>query len=168
MGILKPTAVKKRAVDLTPAFLSGLGVKAVLLDVDNTVASYTSHEPLEGTVEWARSLAEAGLRVIIVSNNFEHRVRPFAEKFGVDFISFAIKPLPFGYWRAKNRLQVSCKESIIIGDQIFTDVVGANLSGMKSVLLTPIEEEQGWTFRIRRICERGLRKKYLSGKDGIK
>lgn len=167
MGIFKPTAMKERVTELTPDFLRRLGVRAVLLDVDNTIASYTSHEPAEGAVQWARSMVEAGFRVMIVSNNFRKRVEPFARKFGLDCISFAMKPLPCGYLAARRRLRVPCRECVIIGDQIFTDVIGANLCGMKSVLLSPIEPEEGITFRMRRHCERGLREKYRNRKDGI-
>ena len=78
-----------------------------------------------------------------------------------------MQPLPCGYLAARKRLQVPCRECVIIGDQIFTDVIGANLCGMKSVLLTPIEPEEGITFKMRRHCERGLREKYRNRKDGI-
>ena len=120
-------------MDLPPEFLSGLGVRALLLDVDNTVASYTSHQPIPGAVEWAKRMVEAGFRVLIVSNNFKKRVEPFAAQFGL-----------------------GC---------IFTDVIGANLCGMKSVLLSPIEEEEGFTFRVRRHFEKGLRRKFENRRD---
>lgn len=165
MSIFKPTAIKNRVTDLTPAFLKRLGVNTILLDVDNTIASYTSHEPIEGAVDWARGMVEEGFRVIIVSNNFKKRVEPFAARFGLRCISFAIKPLPFGYLRAKKLLGAACRECVVIGDQIFTDVIGANLCGMKSVLLSPIALEDGITFKMRRYCERGLRKKYQNRKD---
>ncbi len=158
-GLFTPTALKPRAADITPDFLRGMGVRAVLLDVDNTIAGYASHEPLPGAVEWARGLEKAGLRVVIVSNNYKKRVGPFAERFGLPFISFAIKPLPFGYWKARRMLRLPCRDCVIIGDQIFTDIVGANLCGMRSVLLEPIELETGFTFRLRRYFERGLRAK---------
>ncbi len=165
MALLRPCAMRGRVTELTPAFLRGMGVQALLLDVDNTIATYTSHTPMPGAVEWARHMVESGFRVIIVSNNYKKRVGPFAEKFGLDFISFAMKPLPFGYSRARRRLGVKRGECAIIGDQIFTDVVGANLCGMKSVLLAPIEPEEGATFRIRRYFERGLREKFSQRKD---
>lgn len=166
MGIFTPTAVRPRAIDLTPDFFAGLGVKAVLLDVDNTIAAYTSHEPVPGAVEWTRTLTEAGFRVLIVSNNYKKRVGPFAARFGLDFISFAMKPLPFGYLKARRRLKMKCRQCAIVGDQIFTDVVGANLCGMRSVLLTPLEPEEGFTFRVRRFFERGLRAGFEKRKDG--
>lgn len=167
MAIFRPSAALRQVTDLTPPLLSKLGVRALLLDVDNTIATYTSHTPIPGAVEWARHMVGQGFRVMIVSNNYKKRVGPFAAKFGLDFISFAIKPLPFGYLRARRRLGVSRKECAIVGDQIFTDVVGANLCGMKSVLLVPIEPEQGWTFRLRRYFERGLREKISRRKDVI-
>jgi len=159
--------MKGRVTDLTPEFLRGMGVSALLLDVDNTIATYTSHTPIDGAVEWARGMVAEGFRVLIVSNNYKKRVGPFAQRFGLDFISFALKPLPFGYLRARRRLGARRRECAIVGDQIFTDVVGANLCGMQSVLLTPIEPEDGFSFRVRRFFERGLREKFNGRKDVI-
>lgn len=168
MAIFRPTALKNCVTELTPEFLSGLGVRALLLDVDNTIAAYTSHRPIPGAVEWARTMSEAGFRLVIVSNNFNKRVSAFAAGFGLDFVSFAMKPLPFGYLKARALLKMKCGECAIIGDQIFTDVVGANLCGMKSVLLTPLEPEEGFTFKLRRHFEKGLRKKYENRKDVVR
>ena len=165
MALFRPTAIRHGLMDLTPEFLSGLGARALLLDIDNTVASYTSHEPIPGAAEWAHRMVEAGFRVLVVSNNFKKRVRPFASKFGLDCISFAMKPFPFGYLKARRLLNMKCGECLIVGDQIFTDVVGANLCGMKSVLLTPIEEEEGFSFRVRRYFEKPLRKKFEDRED---
>ena len=165
MAVFRPTAVRQGLMDLTPEFLTGLGARALLLDIDNTVASYTSHEPIPGAVEWAKKMVDAGFRVLVVSNNFKRRVQPFAARFGLGCISFAMKPFPFGYLKARRRLKVKRTECVIIGDQIFTDVIGANLCGMKSVLLTPIEEEEGFSFRVRRHFEKGLREKFQRRKD---
>lgn len=165
MGLFRPTALKPGLADLSPELFRQLGVSAVLLDVDNTIASYTSHQPIPGAVEWARAMTQAGFQLIIVSNNFKKRVGPFAAKFGLDFISFACKPLPWGYLKARSRLGLRCGECAIVGDQIFTDVVGANLCGMKSVLLSPIEPEEGITFRVRRFFEKPLRRRLAARKD---
>lgn len=106
--------------------------------------------------------------MIIISNNYKKRVKRFGAMFGLDTLSFAIKPLPVGYLRAARRLGVRCRECVIVGDQIFTDIVGANLCGMKSVLLAPIEPEEGFTFRVRRYFERGLREKFQRRKDVLR
>ena len=168
MGLFRPTAMKKRVTDLTPEFLQKLGCRALLLDVDNTLATYTSHEPIAGAVEWVRQREKDGFKLMIISNNFKKRVTRFGAMFGLDTLSFAIKPLPIGYLRAAHRLGVSPKECVIIVDQIFTDVVGANLCGMQSVLLTPIEPEEGFTFKVRRFFETGLREKFQSRKDVLR
>ena len=165
MGLLRPTALQQRVTDLSPELLRRMGVSAILLDVDNTIASYTSHQPIPGAMEWAKAMGEAGFRLIIVSNNFKKRVGPFAARFGLDFISFACKRFPYGYLKARRRLGLRCRDCAIVGDQVFTDIVGANLCGMKSVLLTPIEPEEGFTFRLRRFFERGVREKLARRKD---
>ena len=165
MKFFQPTALRERVTDISPDLLKSLGVKALLLDVDNTLATYTSHTPSQGSLEWVRAMEDAGFRMMIISNNFKERVSSFGAMFGLDTLSFAIKPLPVGYLRAAARLGVKRRECVIIGDQIFTDILGANLCGMKSILLTPIEPEEGFTFRVRRSFERGLREKFQSRKD---
>ena len=168
MALFRPTALKERVTDIAPEFIRELGCSALLLDVDNTLSTYTSHLPLPGAVEWVRRMESAGFKLIIISNNFKKRVRRFGAAFGLDTLSFAIKPLPIGYLRAVRRLGVRPGECVIIGDQIFTDVVGANLCGMKSVLLAPIEPEEGFTFKARRFFEKGLREKFQSRKDVLR
>ena len=104
MHIFQPTAVRERVTEITPQFLESLGVRALLLDVDNTLATYTSHAPSPGALEWVKAMGEAGFRMIIISNNFKGRVGSFGAVFGLDTLSFALKPLPVGYLRAAKRL----------------------------------------------------------------
>ena len=106
MHIFQPTAVRERVTEITPQFLQSLGVRALLLDVDNTLATYTSHAPSPGALEWVKAMGEAGFRMIIISNNFKGRVGSFGAVFGLDTLSFALKPLPVGYLRAAKRLRV--------------------------------------------------------------
>jgi HAD superfamily phosphatase (TIGR01668 family) len=81
-------------------------------------------------------------------------VEPFAKKIGLDYISLGLKPLPFGYLRAIKKLNVKKSEAAIVGDQIFTDVLGGNLVGMKTILLTPIKLEDSYGFRFKRWLEK--------------
>ncbi len=160
MAFFRPTAVLSRVTEIRPDLLSQINVSALLLDVDNTVAKYTSHEPIPGAVKWARDMEKAGFKLVIVSNNFKKRVSSFARKFGLPCVSFALKPFPFGYLKARKLLGVRRRDCAIVGDQIFTDVVGANLCGMKSILLSPIEPEDGITFKVRRLLESPLRRRF--------
>lgn len=159
MPFLIPTRALTKVTDITPKLLRDMKVEAVLLDVDNTLALHGSQIPFPGTVEWSRKIRSAGFKIIIMSNNFSRRVRPFAAKYGLPFVSMAFKPLPMAYLRAARRLGVDRGKAAAVGDQIFTDVLGANLAGMKSILLFPAAEENSLSFRIRRGLEKPLRRK---------
>ncbi len=159
MALRYPTRMLHRVTDITPEFLSSLGVTALLLDVDNTLSEHGSQSPYPGSLEWVSSMRENGIRIVILSNNTRERVAPFAAKYGLPFLTFAMKPLPVGYLRAVHRLGVPHRQCAAVGDQVFTDIVGANLCGIKSILLDPILEEEGRSFQIRRKLERPIRRK---------
>lgn len=159
MDLLMPTVLLKSVLDITPELLHSLGVTAVLLDVDNTLAGDGSQTPFEGTVEWTHHMREQGFQLIILSNNFKERVGPFAEKYGLPFLHFSMKPLPRAYLRAARKLGVLPRDAVVVGDQIFTDVIGANLCRMKSILLTPDKTEGSVSFRIRRLLEKPVRRR---------
>ncbi len=159
MPILKPTYKTKSIHDIKVDTLNKLLVKVVLLDVDNTITSYISKTPLDGAVMWAKNLEKNGFKVYIVSNNFEERVSKIAEKFSLPYISFAMKPFPKGFRKARKALNVKSHECVVVGDQVFTDILGANLGSMKSILVEPVEIETGFTYKIRRKLEKRVRKK---------
>ena len=159
MSIFRPTAAVPCVLDITPELLAGIGASAVILDVDNTLSLHGSQVPFQGTVEWSHKIRKAGIAVLILSNNTKERVAPFAAQYGIPFLSRGMKPLPFGYWRCAKLLGQPCERTAVVGDQVFTDIFGANLSGMKSILLTPFEEEAFASFRIRRRLEKKIRKK---------
>ncbi len=165
MGLLTPTLCADKLTDVTADMLRNLGVSALLLDIDNTLASHISHEPAGGVESWIKEMEAEGFRLIIVSNNYAKRVEPFAQKISLPFVSRAYKPLPMGYVKAARELETPRRSCVIIGDQIYTDIIGANLCGMKSILLKPIDIEDGLSFKIRRRLERGIRAK-LRRKEG--
>ena len=159
MSIFTPSAALRRVTDITAALLHSLGAEALFLDVDNTLALDGSQTPLPGAVAWSEKIREDGFRVIILSNNFSRRVAPFAEQFNLPFRSAAMKPLPAAYWAAARRMGVRRERAVVVGDQVFTDILGANLAGMKSILLQPVREEPSGSFRIRRSLEKSIRRK---------
>lgn len=159
MTLLKPTVSVNNIKDIKLDMLKEMNVKLILLDVDNTIASYLSKEPIEGSLAWIKSLQNAGYMVYIVSNNYKKRVSAIAQKFELPYVSFAVKPLTKGFNKVRKLMNVDKKECLVVGDQIFTDILGANLAGMKSVLLEPIEMEKGFSIQIRRHFEKNLRKK---------
>lgn len=141
-------------IDLDEDFFASLGCKAVLLDVDNTMTTHDNPVPAEGVVEWLERMKNAGIRFIVVSNNSEERVAPFAKLIEVDFVSKGAKPLPKGYRIACERLDIKPCEAVAIGDQIFTDIIGGNLLGAYTVLTVPYKYEDTLFFKFKRLMEK--------------
>lgn len=166
MALFLPTAAVERVTDVTPEQVRSMGANAVLLDVDNTLAVHGSQTPFPGTVEWTWRMRKSGIRIMIMSNNSRERVAPFAALYDLPFISMAFKPLPAAYRRAVHKLGAVRSETVAVGDQIFTDVAGANLARVKSILVAPAAEEQSLSFRIRRFLERPVRRKLAGRKAG--
>lgn len=158
--LFKPKFYKKRITDITPAFLKKHNIKAVILDVDNTLAIKKGKILLGNVPSWLEAMEKEGIKLIILSNATVERMSGFAAKVNLPFVGLGLKPLPFGYFRAAKRVGVKIKECAIIGDQLFTDVLGGNLAGCKTVLVSPVELEQTKLFNIKRGLERKLLKKY--------
>ncbi len=160
MPIFKPCKMFYRVTDISLQFLQENNIKGLALDADNTLSEHHSQTPHEGVEQWLSEMKEAGIKLIMVSNARASRVVPFAGKLGLDFTSTALKPLPFGFLRAAKTMGLKRKEVAAVGDQLFTDMLGANLAGVKPLLVTPIKEEDGFSFRVRRRLEKPLIKRY--------
>lgn len=158
--LLKPDIKLDRVTDITLEILKKYDLTALILDVDNTLSTHHGHILTDGLTEWLAFMQENGIKLMVLSNSKEARVKPFAEKIGLDYISLGLKPLPSGFIRAIKALGIKRKNIAIVGDQIFTDVLGGNVVGVKTILLTPIKLEAGWSFKVRRDLEKKLYKKY--------
>lgn len=146
MSLFFPTVYRRRITDVTAEDLHRLGAKALLLDVDNTLTTHDAPDLTDEAKSWLAQRQADGFVLLIVSNNREERVAPFAEKIGLPFYAHARKPLPFGFRAAAKQAGVHRKQCVVIGDQIFTDMLGANLAGIPSVLLEPIQMETQQKF----------------------
>lgn len=131
-----------RLADITVDDLKKMGALGVGLDVDNTTAFDSSNELIEGVAEWVERMRAAGIPMMLISNGFRRRVKPVAAQLGLDFLPFCIKPLPFGYWHAARRMRIPVKKMAFVGDQLITDIRGANLSGAISVYVDPARKEE--------------------------
>ncbi len=156
---LKPRVKLEKVTDITVSILNKYGIKALILDVDNTLSTHHGQVLTDGLTEWLSLMRENGIKMTVLSNSTSKRLTPFAEKIGLDFISIGLKPLPFGYLRALKRLKTKRKETAIVGDQLFTDTLGGNLVGVKTILLTPIKPESSLRFRTKRKVEAFMIKK---------
>ena len=158
--IFKPNFKFDAVTDISPSFLIENGITALILDVDNTLSTHHGQQLTKGLEEWLELMKQNNIRLTVLSNSKKKRVEPFAEKIGLNFITLGLKPLPFGYMRALKRTGTRRGNAAIVGDQIFTDVLGGNMVGIKTILLTPILCEKGWSFRLRRRAERFLLRIY--------
>lgn len=152
--ILLPDIKLDRVTDITVELLKKYGIEALILDVDNTLSTHHGEILTDGLPQWLEYMKKNGIGLTVLSNSKEKRVKPFAEKIALDYISLGLKPLPFGYLRAVKKLKKKRKNTAIVGDQIFTDIIGGNCVGVKTVLLTPIKPEDGLSFKIRRKIEK--------------
>ena len=154
--MFRPTYVFDKVPDITPEFLKKHRIKALILDLDNTLTTHNNPIPPQSSLDWIKRMKEAGIKLMIVSNNSDERVLPFAEKLGLDFEARGKKPLPFGYKRAVKRLGVSSREVAAVGDQVFTDIMGCFTAGIRSIFVFPIEPETSLPFRFKRAIEKPL------------
>ncbi|WP_027876207.1 YqeG family HAD IIIA-type phosphatase [Meiothermus cerbereus] len=150
--MLKPGAQLNSVTQITPAWLQERGLKAVLLDLDNTLVPYKTYgEAPEGLLTWLQSLKNAGIPVMLVSNASPWRVRYWCEKLGIPGFGPAGKPW-FGFRKALRRLGLPPRQVVVVGDQLFADVLGGNLAGMYTVLVPPLSQnELGYTRLVRKL-----------------
>ena len=129
----------KSIFDIEPATLARRGVKLLLADLDNTLVPYGVPEPTDQVRAWTRSLADHGVTLFILSNN-RHPGRPerFSNALGVPFIGHAGKPKPASFFLAMERMGCTPAQTAIVGDQIFTDILGGSRAGVTTLLVEPI------------------------------
>ena len=150
----KPTYVFDKVNDITAEFLQKKHIKGLMLDLDNTLTTHNNPIVPQSSLDWIESMKTAGISLMIVSNNHAPRVTPFAQQLGIDFVCEGAKPLTIGYSRAINRMGLKRKDVAAVGDQIFTDVLGSNLKGVRSIFVFPIKPEESLPFRFKRAVEK--------------
>lgn len=124
---------------LEPAALAAKGVKLVLADLDNTLVPYKVPIPNEQVVAWKNALEAQGIQLFILSNSRKPgRAQRFAEALGVPYQGHSGKPKKKGYLKAMERMGAKPHETVMVGDQIFTDILGANNAGVTPLLVRPI------------------------------
>lgn len=138
--MLGPDRFAPRLHDVPHEELEAAGIRGLIIDLDNTLLGFRETELAREHVDWVAQALERGFRIAMVSNNFSERVKSLAAQLNVVCFPNALKPLPFGFLRAKRCLQLRRREIAVVGDQLFTDVLGAKLSGgLYTILTEPIE-----------------------------
>ncbi len=154
--MLLPHKVYKNVSEISPSVLLKNGIKGIIVDIDNTLTTHDNPHPYPYVKQWLLDLESHGIKIIAVSNNTAERVHPFAEILGLDYIADGKKPLSTGLRRAANRLGLPKSKLAIVGDQIFTDILGGRLYGIVSLFVEPIQPESTAFFKFKRTLEKPL------------
>lgn len=134
-----PRGVYPSVTDIPPKALAERGIKLVLADLDNTLVPYRVTEVPPEIAAWKQALEDAGIALFLLSNSRKPgRAQKFAEKLGVPCQGHSGKPRRAGYLRAMERMGAAPGQTVMVGDQIFTDTLGANNAGVTPLLVRPI------------------------------
>ena len=147
LGFFKPHAFARGISHIDPAALRDRGIRGAIVDLDNTLVGFRSLAPLEEDARWVARAAAAGIKVCVLTNNGTPWAAEIARDLGVPCIPRARKPLPHGFRRAVRLLELEVTECIVVGDQLFTDVLGARLAGLEVVLVPPLVRHDPWNTR---------------------
>ncbi|MDB5071991.1 MAG: superfamily [Candidatus Eremiobacteraeota bacterium] len=142
--------------DVSLDLLASSGVRGIVVDLDNTVCAYHEPELAPGVAEWVAAARDRGFALVLVSNNFSERVASIGAKLGIPVVPNALKPLPFAFLRALKLLGTPRAATIVIGDQLFTDVLGGKLVGLRTLLTKPLVEKDFPLTRVLRFLERTI------------
>jgi HAD superfamily phosphatase (TIGR01668 family) len=152
MKILKPFKVVDKVIDADYCMLWQAGKRGLLIDADNTLLPWGTLALPPGYREWLEGAKKQGFRIVVFTNNGAARSQRIKEVLLLPIVFGWVKPWPWGMTRALRELGLPRQQVLLLGDQIFTDILGANLMGIDSVLVTPLsQKEHGWTALMRKL-----------------
>ena len=157
--IIHPDLYLNKVEEITAKYLDQKEIKALILDVDNTLIDYNKN--LSDTiVKWAEDIKKQGIKLYILSNsNKKEKVKTVADKLGIEFEFFAKKPLKIGFKKVQKKLNMSAEKIGVVGDQIFTDIIGGNRCKMFTILVDPINSKDFWFTAWKRPIEDKIKNK---------
>lgn len=156
-----PDYIFEKTANITPDFLKRNNISCLFLDADGTLGRHKKLEAADGVMEWIDLMHQNGIKLIITSNNFKERVSAFAQVVNLPYVSFSAKPTPWGFLRARHKTKTKFANTLVVGDQLFTDVLGAHIVGLKAAVVLPIYHEEGVGFDIKRNFEQKYIDRYL-------
>ncbi len=152
--VLRPDAYAPCLSGVSLDDLRARGFCGLIVDLDNTLVGYGQDDLADDDRRWIASARERGFRICLVSNNFTGRVARICAELGVPGISRALKPLPRGFLAALRVLDTPRHRTVVVGDQLFTDVLGAKLLGLHAILTEPLVAKDWLGTRVLRLLER--------------
>lgn len=170
MSCFFPTIYLSKVTDIDQSLLQKYDVKAILLDIDNTLSPHNAGGPFDGVEKWLDEMRCLNIKLLILSNRSNiQNVSDFAQKLNLNYVADAKKPFQMGFNKAVNILGLPCENVLLVGDQIFTDILGANLFGLKSALVEPQDKNESVFIKIKRFFEMPFRAamRYNVGKRNV-
>ena len=149
---LLPTWQADAVTQITPAFLQRQNIQLVMLDFDNTIVPYTTDIPEEAVRNWLSQLKASTVTVCVVSNSHNSRVPNFCQKYGLACITHAKKPFSKGIRACLQQFSADPSQAVMVGDQIYTDTLGGNCCGVRTVLVKAIHNHTFW-LKLRHVAE---------------
>ena len=157
-----PNVYFKSVLEITIEFLNKNKIKALILDVDNTLIDYYKNLSPE-VLSWATELQGQGVKMYILSNtNKKEKVENVAKKLGLPYRMFAKKPSKKGFLKVQEKLNINSENIGVVGDQIFTDVIGGNRCNMFTILVDPVTSKDYWYTAWKRPVENIIKKKIIT------
>lgn len=160
---LKPNYYYHSIHDVPMSFYKENGIKGVLFDIDNTLEPYATVLPGEKTVKLFKALSENGIKVAVISNNHEPRVKEFCEPLGVLYSFDSGKPSSKKVHSAMKKLGLKKEETVLVGDQLFTDIWACANSEIRGIFVDRINSNESFFIKLKRILEipfvRNIKKK---------
>ena len=155
-----PDFCVKSVMELDGNFYDENNIKAIIFDIDNTLVSYKEPEPTQEVLEYFRFLESKGIKYGIVSNNNAKRVDSFCKNLNIPYAARALKPRKKYLKKIASELGVPFENICFVGDQVFTDILGANRMGFVSVKVVAVGENETSFVAFKRIFEKALMNKY--------
>ncbi len=154
LKLLYPDMFVESILDISLEQLKNRKIKGFILDLDNTITLWNSNEISIKVDEWFKVISEGGFKACILSNNGEKRILTVAQRLDIPYIHRAAKPNPRSFLRAVQLMGIKPEETAVIGDQIFTDVLGGNRAGLLTILVVPLDNREFIGTKISRMMER--------------
>ena len=149
---LLPTLRCRALTDITPQLLAEKNIRLLMLDFDNTIVPYTTDAPTAAMQAWLAGMLESQTQLCVVSNSRNDRVKRFCKAYGLDCITHAKKPFSKGIRQCLERYDIPREQAALVGDQIYTDTLGANCAGIRSILVEAIHNHNFW-LKLRHVAE---------------
>ena len=153
-NLLCPQIIVKTLYDIEMNKLQQKGIRGIIFDLDNTIIPWDSPNMSPDIIQWIQALLAQGFKICLVSNNMGKRVQTIAGIFGIPFVARAYKPAKSGFRQAIAAMKLTEIQVAVVGDQLFTDVLGGNRLGLYTIWVTPLSSKEFFGTKITRRLEK--------------